>query len=268
VPIVTGGLLYLLLGIFLIVFMTETGFQPHQRGENEKAGLPAMLSTFREGAGVVRGRPILLMLVAVSFFVGTASEGFDRLGDAHLVENFVFPSLGTLQPVVWFSILALSGSLFSLATTELFRRRIEAASRNPAAAARALLVLNLLSIAAVISFALSGNFFWAFASLMVRSATGALIYPLYEAFLVQNTASRVRATILSMTGQSNALGQIIGGPGVGWIGSVFSLRAALVTTGLLFTPISVIYARAIHSGSLTPESAGPAPADPLAVEAD
>ena len=253
-PIVTGGVLYLLLGAFLAVCMPETGFTPHPHEEGETAGLQAMLTTLKEGAGVVRGRPILWMLVVVNFFIGTASEGFDRLGDAHLSANFTFPGLGTLQPVVWFSILALSGSLFSLLTTELLRRRMEKVSRNHTATARTLLILNLLSAAAVVGFALTGSFPIAAICLLLRGSINALLYPLYNAWMVQNTASRARATILSMTSQVNALGQIAGGPGVGWIGSAFSLRAALVTAGLLLTPISGLYARAIRSGTLISEA--------------
>lgn len=250
-PIVTGGVLYLLLGFFLAVSMPETGFKPHDREEGETAGVAAMLATLKEGAGVMRGRPILWMLVAVNFFIGAASEGFDRLGDAHLAADFTFPGLGALQPVVWFSILALSGSLFSLLTTELLRRRIEKVSRSHTATAGTLLVLNLLSAAAVVAFALTGSFPMAAICLLLRGSINALLYPLYNAWLVQNTASRVRATLLSMTSQVNAIGQIAGGPVVGWIGSAFSLRAALVTAGLLLTPISGLYARAIRRGTLT-----------------
>jgi hypothetical protein len=47
-----------------------------------------------------------------------------------------------------------------------------------------------------------------------------------------------------MTGQANAFGQVLGGPAVGWIGTAFSLRAAIVSAGLLVAPISALYARA------------------------
>lgn len=266
-PIITGGVLYVLLAVFLVMFMPETAFKPVKREEGEKGGIGAMISTFKEGAGVVRGRPILWMLVAVNFFIGAASEGYDRLGDAHLVANFIFPSLGVLQPVVWFSILALAGSLFSLATTELLRRRMEVVSQNQHATARVLLGLNLAGVAAVIGFALAQNFPLAVACLMVHGSVGALMYPLYNAWVVQTTSSRVRATVLSMTSQSNALGQVAGGPGVGWIGSHFSLRAALVTAGLLLLPISALYARAIKNGQVDQKEDAIRDA-PAAVEAE
>lgn len=268
-PILTGGILYVLLAVFLLMFMPETTLKPVKKEEGEKGGIGAMVTTFKEGARVVRGRPILWMLVAVNFFIGAASEGYDRLGDAHLVANFTFPSLGSLQPVVWFSILALAGSLFSLATTEILRRRMEKVSQNHHATARVLLGLNLASAALVTGFALAQSFPLAVACLMAHGAVSAFLYPLYNAWVVQNTSSRVRATVLSMTSQSNALGQVAGGPGVGWIGTHFSLRAALVTAGLLLLPISGLYARAIKNGhTAQEESAALDPGAFLDPEAD
>lgn len=265
-PIVVGGVCYLLLGAFLSVYMPETTFQPRRREAGEPAGLPEMFSAFREGAGVIRGRPVLMMLMLVNFFIGAASEGFDRLGDAHLVANFTFPVLGALKPVVWFSLLSIAGTLISLLATELFRRRLETVSRSAPAMARVLLALNTLSAVCVVGFGLAGSFPLAVAVLLLRDAANALLDPLYTAWLVQNSSSRVRATLLSMTGQSNALGQIVGGPGVGWIGSAVSLRAALVAAGLLLSPISFVYARAIRSGRLEPTLAADSPENAAPVE--
>ncbi len=249
-PLRVGGWLYILLGVALMRFMPENGYHPAPRDPAEARGLPAMLAAFREGLHTIRGRPILLTLVVVNFFIGAASEGFDRLKDAHLVENFSFPTLGSLEPVVWFSLLSLAGSLFSLFTTELFRRKLETPGKKTTATLKILLILNSLAAACVVGLGLAGNFPLAVACLLLRSAVYALLDPLYTTWLVQNSASRVRATLISMTGQTNALGQILGGPGVGWVGSFISLRAAMVTTGLLLMPISAVYARLLylHSG--------------------
>ena len=239
--IVVGGGLYLLLGLFLAAGMPETNFRP---AAEKKAGPAALWATLREGLAVLRGRPLLRLLLVVNFFGGAASEGLDRLGDAHLAADFSFPALGALPPVVWFSLLALAGSLFSLATTALLGGRMQAVSRSPAATARTLLALNLVLAAAVAGFALAGSFWAAAACLLLRGAAYALILPLFNAWLVQNTASRARATVLSLASQSNALGQIAGGPAVGWVGSAFSLRAALLAAAALLAPVTALYARA------------------------
>jgi hypothetical protein len=46
----------------------------------------------------------------------------------------------------------------------------------------------------------------------------------------------VRATVLSMTGQADDIGQIAGGLLIGLFASLFSVPAALTIYGLLLTP--------------------------------
>lgn len=243
-PVIVGGGLYLGVGIFLVVAMPEKGFQraPHHNASSWQA----MVATLRSGAQAVRGKQIMMMLVVVSLFSGVASEGFDRLWEAHLLVDFTFPARELFEPVVWFGILNACGSLFSLATTELLRRRMETTSRNPVLAARALLVLNTFSVITVLAFALTRSFPVAFGVIMIRSAIGALLYPLYNAWLIQNIEPRVRATVLSMVNQTNAIGQVAGGPVVGAVGTVYSLRSAITLAGVFLSPGIALYARYIR----------------------
>jgi MFS family permease len=115
--------------------------------------------------------------------------------------------------------------------------------------------MNAFSILAVVIFALAGNFYLAVAALLFRGILGAMIYPLYNSWLVQNIEPRTRATVISMVGQSNAFGQIAGGPGVGAIGSAFSIRSAILATSFLSLPVLYLYGRIIHRGKLIPEQA-------------
>jgi DHA3 family tetracycline resistance protein-like MFS transporter len=56
-----------------------------------------------------------------------------------------------------------------------------------------------------------------------------------------------------MTGQSDAIGQVLGGPGVGAIGTAASLRAALLAGGALLLPALALYGRAVRHGGHEPE---------------
>jgi len=58
----------------------------------------------------------------------------------------------------------------------------------------------------------------------------------------------VRATVISMSSQVDAIGQIAGGPAVGLIGSLVSVRAALLTSGVILTPVLALYRFAIRKG--------------------
>ncbi len=66
------------------------------------------------------------------------------------------------------------------------------------------------------------------------------ISAIFFAVFVYLRFTQVRATVISMSSQSNALGQIAGGPGVGVIGTWWSLRAALVMAGLLLSPVLLL----------------------------
>jgi DHA3 family tetracycline resistance protein-like MFS transporter len=261
--VLAGGGLYLALGVCLALAMPERGFSRPAAGARpglsgiqaaERTAWQTMGQTFRQGAQVVRRRSALLSLFAVSAIAGAASEGFDRLWEAHLLTNFTFPPLGALKPVAWFGIIRAGSDLFSLATTELFRRRLEATSRHPAATLRVLLILEALSVASVVAFGLAGNFGLALAALLAGAAVQALAGPFYNAWLIQNIDSQVRATALSMLSQSNAFGQIVGGPGVGLIGTLASLRAALVTAGALLSPTALVYARVLRGTPPSPKA--------------
>jgi DHA3 family tetracycline resistance protein-like MFS transporter len=92
----------------------------------------------------------------------------------------------------------------------------------------------------VIVFALTGHFYLAILAILTRGVMGALIGPLYNAWLVQNIPSQTRATVVSMVGQANAIGQVAGGPGIGAIGNQ-SLRFAILLTGLLNIPVLPLY---------------------------
>ncbi|MFN8496605.1 MAG: MFS transporter [Anaerolineae bacterium] len=229
-----GGVVYLALGVFLTLFMPEHGFTPAPRIDRNP--LHTMRRTLVEGAVAVRGRPILVALLASSVLSGVSSEGFDRLWEALLLTDFTFPAIGHFQPVVWFGILSAAGSVLSLVVVEANRRRLERLTLAPALAASALAGLTALTMLAILALALAPAFGVAFALLLAKSVLSALAGPLQQSWLVQNIPARVRATVLSMTGLSNALGQTAGGPGIGVLGDRRGLRSAIFAAGLLILP--------------------------------
>jgi DHA3 family tetracycline resistance protein-like MFS transporter len=247
-PMLIGGGLYLALGVLLTAAMPEHGFTPAPHGE--RSPFPAMRATLQAGSAVVRRSQTLMLLLVVGIFAGVASEGFDRLWEAHLLRNFRFPAFGGFEAVVWFGIISVSSNLVTLVVTEIFRRRLERASRVPTATARLLLTLNALSVLSIIGFGLAGNFALALLALLAKAIVGSLAAPLYRAWLVQNIDSSVRATALSMISLTDALGQTIGGPGVGALG-LRSLRAAIVAAGVLLAPQIALYARVIRGARAT-----------------
>ncbi|MET9021322.1 MFS transporter [Actinopolymorpha sp. NPDC004070] len=242
VPIVAGAAVWLLLGVTLVFVMPERSFEP--AAPAERGSFVAMRGQFVAGARVVRGRPVLVCLLAAGLFLGLGGEGWDRLQQAHFLENLRFPSLFT--PVVWFGVFSVVGLLGSVAVTEVVRRRLDPS--RPRRLGTMLVVAQLGVVAGVLVFAAAGEFWLAATASVLVGLLRSVCHPLVASWLVANTEQRTRATVFSMSGQVDAAGQILGGPPVGLVGERVGIRAALAVTGLLVLPAVGLYARAVAIG--------------------
>lgn len=242
-PYLIGGLMYLGLGVFLFLFMKETGFVPRER-EQGASHVKEMIQTWTSGAKVIRSQPILMLILFVTLFTGAASEGYDRLWEAHLIAEIGFPELAAISMPMWFGIIAALASLLGLIVVGIVEKRLDV--NNERVVLVGMFTLTGLKIAAMIAFAFSPSFSWALVALLLIGVIQSLSSPLYDTWLNLNIESSVRATVLSMMGQSNALGQTAGGPAVGWIGTRFSVRASLVAAAILLAPILIVFGRALR----------------------
>jgi MFS transporter, DHA3 family, tetracycline resistance protein len=129
---------------------------------------------------------------------------------------------------------------------EGLRRRLNMNSHT--VVTRALFLINVLLIAAVAAFGLAGSFALAIVLLVGAAVLREAIIPLQRAWINQSLESNVRATVMSMNGQADAVGQMAGGPVIGAVGTLFSLRAAIVTAGAVLAPGLLLYARALGQG--------------------
>jgi DHA3 family tetracycline resistance protein-like MFS transporter len=249
--IVFGGLVSVATGIVCIFVMPEHGFV-RRPVEERMSPLRAMRSTAITGGRLVRGNNILILIVGITFFAGAASEGLDRLWEAHLIKDVGLPSLWGLDPVVWFGVFNIVGLAAGIAITSFLVPRFEHAENSKLA--KALLGLTVLLSVSVVIFGLATSFVVAAIAYLVARLARRLKDPLYVTWLNKNVEdSSVRATVNSIASQSDAIGEVAGGPAIGVVGTVASLRAALVATGLLLTPAIALYARALGRGGREPE---------------
>jgi DHA3 family tetracycline resistance protein-like MFS transporter len=109
-------------------------------------------------------------------------------------------------------------------------------------------------------FALTRNFWVAVGLYLLIGALRNIADPLHTAWLnLSIDEPQVRATIFSVSGQADAVGQIAGGPVVGAIGNR-SIRAALLASALLLSPVLPLYGITIHKGKNSKAlDASPAP---------
>lgn len=241
-PVLLGGALLIGLGLFLALAMPEEGFHPTPRAD--QSSWQAMLGTFREGAGTVRRSPVILTILAIGVVFGAFSEGFDRLWEAHFLTSFQLPALASLSPIVWFAVVRAGAMLLSLGAIQIARRWVDPGSRH--AVARALLAVSGALSASVVAFGLAGSFALAVGAYWLSATLRSVHDPIYTAWLSQNANPRVRATVLSMSGQADSLGQIAMGPAVGALATLTSLRLALATAGVLLSPSLLLYQRTLR----------------------
>ncbi|QOR66604.1 MFS transporter [Cytobacillus suaedae] len=237
IPFLIGGVLYLGLGVLLVFVMGETNFK--RSGEEERSSIRESVKIFRKGYLLVRGTPILMAFLIISLFLGAGSEGFDRLWEAHLITNFEFPNLGEVTLPVWFGIISILANVLCFFTAMIARKYLKLDSEMYVA--KYMAIFTFVKILCIIGFSLAGNFTLALISFLLLCMAGVITGPLYDTWINQNLDSSVRATVLSMSSQMNAFGQIVGGPVVGAAASQFTLRIGLSFAAILQLPILIIY---------------------------
>jgi MFS family permease len=250
-PIVVGGAVFVGVGLALAALMPERGFKPAPR-DAAAGALRTMVATGRTGARLVRRTPVLLLILAISASWGAWSEAYDRLGEAHLLRDVGLPSFLGLSFVVWFGVIAAASLLLSIFVARPANRRLEHAPQLTVT--RVLLALDVVLIASVVVFGLAGAFWLALVAMLLTNVARGLAMPLFTSWLNQSIEdSSVRATVMSITNQADAVGQWTGGPAIGWIGNAFGIRAALVVGASLLSPAVALYARALRHGGREPE---------------
>jgi DHA3 family tetracycline resistance protein-like MFS transporter len=251
--VVFGGVVTIASGIACLVLMPETGFKPRPKEERENA-LREFRTTAAAGIRYVRFQPLILLLLAISFFAGMSTETLDRLWEAHFIRDIGLPSIGSLDPVVWFVLFSIPMMVLAFFGAGWLMKRFEGA--DSPRLVRALLALTSVMMVAQIAFGLAMGIAFAYGSLLVYRVARTLTWPLEMTWLNQQiTDSSVRATVISITGQSDAIGQAAGGPALGVVGNVWGIRAALVAGAAVIAPALGLYGRALRHGGQEPELA-------------
>jgi hypothetical protein len=101
----------------------------------------------------------------------------------------------------------------------------------------------------VVGFALAGRFWVAVALFWIVGALRSVRGPIFTAWLNQGLDPATRATINSIGGQADAVGQAMAGPVIGGVARGVSVPWAISLAGLLQVPILLLYVRAIRRGT-------------------
>ena len=237
IPVVLGGALTAALALALIFVMPE---RRHPRRDVARSWR-ATVGTARHALWAVRTSALLVALLGAQFFWGAASEGYDRLWDPHLLLDLSFPPFG-LPPVVGFGILSLAGTIVVVVTAQVVRRNVKRLDER--VLPKVLIAIQIVRIGGRAAFALAPSLSVALVGWFVESMVRGSFYPLFNAWLIRRTDEDVRATVLSTTSVSSALGQVVGGPISGAIGNRYGIPLALLSSAFMLVPALGFLARA------------------------
>ena len=255
-PVVLGGVGFMVLAVVLLLVMPEDNF--HRTPSEDRSTYSRMAETFREGLSLARRRAVVRSILLITFVIGLGSEAFDRLWTVHILDTHPFPELfggGSDSPALPFAIIALVGTLISLVVSELVKR-LSSQTLTQLHPSRMLSFLSGLQVLSTVLFVFAANLPIAIGSLWIRNAGRTISGPVQAAWINRHLDARLRATVLSMQGQGDAIGQVIGGPALGGIGSVFGVRAALLASALVLSPVVWLYGRiGEESATEEPEAA-------------
>ena len=237
-PLIVGGIMFVILAVVLLVIMPERGFSPTPH--INRTSWRDMRTTFAAGVTTTRTHPVLMAIIAIELFTGASSEPFDRLWTLHMLEIFEFPSPWGLNSLVWFGVIGAVALLIGTVTTWFIRRIFDV--DEPRTPRRLLAVINAFLIVSTLVFALSGSFALAVSMVIVTNVLRRISEPIADVWLIQHTESAYRATVFSLRGQANAFAQVALGPVMGLLAVMTTVRTALVGTSTLLAPSQVIYA--------------------------
>jgi MFS transporter, DHA3 family, tetracycline resistance protein len=259
-PLRVGGSLICLLAAGTAFVMPERHFRrptrPAGAGSVLRQAADALATQTKATRRAVVAVPGLVLLFGMTFFVGMWSESFDRLWGAFLLRDIRFPDIGGLHPAMWFSLFACAAAVLGLGATELAKRRTQ--RLGPDSVVGALLAATLAIAAAVVGLATAHAFAVVVAMYLVVELLRPVMYPLVSGWLVGRIEPSVRATALSARDMFDSGGQILGGPVVGAIGTLASLRIALLAGAAALGPAAACIAvasRRVRPVAVSAESA-------------
>jgi DHA3 family tetracycline resistance protein-like MFS transporter len=222
--------------------MPEQGYKP--AAPAQRHAWQGLRATRHAGLATVRERAALRTLLMITVIYGMSSEALSRLAPLHILATFELS--GSFTAATWFGLLH-AGSLLGGAVVTWGISQTTAL-HTPQRLVQILLALTVVMLLATLLFALAGVFWLALLAVWMTRWVRIARRPLVIAWVNRGLAPGARATVLSMLNQSEALGEVCGGPLLGLVGTLHTVRTALVGAALVLLPALPLYGQALcHS---------------------
>ncbi|MBR7839595.1 MFS transporter [Actinospica durhamensis] len=242
-PLLVGGTAVMGIGLMLAFVMPERRMPARSRSRDvptveSSVLLRTMWTGFtrqlKDARIAVVAMPGFLILLGMIFFAGLWSESFDRLWGDFLLTDIRLPHLFGLPPAAWFSAISIVVSLLGLVSTQSAKRWTD--HPDGRTTGRVLLVVTSLICIGVVAMAAARNFAPAITAYLCVQALRPVSAPLVTGWIVARVDPAVRATVLSARDMFDSAGQIVGGPFIGWIGIISTIRTALYAGAIALLP--------------------------------
>ncbi|MDU2749273.1 MAG: tetracycline efflux MFS transporter TetA(P) [Clostridium perfringens] len=178
-PIIVSGVLFIILALFLWLYMPENNFKPSAPGDLNT--FKKMVYTFKSGLKIVKSKSIIMILLAVTLFYGLSSEGYDRLSNAHFLQDTTLPKLGNLSSVTWFGIFGILGMILSFIVMHFMAKNLK--NEDNRKNGKLLLCINILYISSMLIFALTKNFSLMLIAYLATNTFRIINEPIFSAWL-------------------------------------------------------------------------------------
>ncbi len=252
------GVLAIAAAGYLAIAMPEAGFESPRR-RRMTSGAPSMqrasawrdaVTLWKRGARLVRRSPSLLAVTVSAAIAAGAWEANDRLSALRLFDLGLSQFDGR-EAVLFFGAAWFAMSALAIPMMMWLHRHLERSEADEASARRdAFLLARFLVVASAgaLALALSPWFAVALIGWAILDVAGETAYSLTEAMANRHATSSVRATVVSFVGQSQAVGEVSIGLGLGVVAQVVSLPVALAIAAALFAasaaPVALVARRA------------------------
>ncbi|MEM9775680.1 MAG: hypothetical protein AAF902_13950, partial [Chloroflexota bacterium] len=150
------------------------------------------------------------------------------------------------EPVVWLGLISIANGLLHLGVMEWVKRRFNGASAERVA--RGMRLFTIGFIIAIVWFAFATSFEMGVLAFMFSKQIVRANFSLYDPWLTRQIAPELRATVLSMWAQTNAIGQVIGGPIIGAIAVATTLPVGYATLALFLLPVPILLTVILRHG--------------------
>ena len=248
-PLWVGGAAFWGVASFLMLRMTETGYRPMQ---TERRAWTAMGQTLRAGFAVLRECSAIRIALMVSLIVGAAGEAFGRLTPFHLLDDIGLPP--RFDDATWFGVLQAGSFIGAAVVTSLVRR--SPTLHTSRRIVQILFALTAVTAISTLVFAFASVFWMALIAAWVTRCVRVATWPLLTAWANRGLPPSTRATVLSTLGQAESFGEIAGGPALGLVATLHTVRVALVGAAAVLLPAFPLYALALRRD---PERVTPTP---------